>query len=278
MVVRWRVLGLEQDVCELHATEDYFLNVASLECPVLIFSKITRPGVSVSVRQDVVKDVDVERCRREGVVMTRRTSGGRSVLLDENYIVVSVVARPEDVAARNYVEAYRFFCDRVASSLSSCLGGASFVVDEKNDVLLFDGRKIGGVAQRRHGGRVLLHGYVRYAKRWEYWLRFLKIDDHPLSPFVEDFNGFTTSVSEIGKVSRDAVVESLLEGVVGGCEYLCDVLSPEEKWGIGAKVLLYTAHSWVFRTGEGMFSRGNCDLIAGSELRIKSLEGKVRYR
>lgn len=276
--MKWRLLDLKYDIYAHHATEEYFLQQEK-SAPVVIVSQIMHPGISVSDKQDIRKDVDIARCDERKVHYTRRKSGGRSVFLDGNSFLLSLVANAQNlgIGMKNVVEAYRVFCSLVSSSLASILE-VPVLVDEKNDLLLSDRRKIGGVAQRNRGQRVLLHSYIRYVKNWEYALQFLRVDNHPLEGYAREFNEFTTSVREMKDLEYELFKEMMIRNFLSRRVYVREPLAVDEVQAIEKVKKQYRDSTWILGVGRETFSRGNCDLIAGSELKIKSLEGVVRFR
>ena len=115
----WRVVDLECDVYTLHAAEDYFLErVGQGDNPTILFSRLIRPAISIGKGQNLRKDVDLEEATRLGVDVTRRETGGRSVYLDQNHYIVSVIDRHVP-GSRSPERIYLDRCEHILRALSA---------------------------------------------------------------------------------------------------------------------------------------------------------------
>lgn len=143
--------------------------------PTLRFYRWEPPAVSLGYFQDYATEVDAAACRRAGIDIVRRPTGGRAVLHD-NEVTYSVVVSTE-LLPGTVVETYR----RLASGLVRGLrelgveaalapergpagpagrsGGACFEVPSSYEITA-GGRKIVGSAQVRRRGVILQHGSI----------------------------------------------------------------------------------------------------------------------
>ena len=263
----------------MHATEDAFLDLVDQgkSDPVLLFFQLTEPGISISSGQNLHLDVDVDRCVESGVSFTRRETGGRSVYLDQNHFIASFITRLD--AEKDPHVWYDQFCSRLCTVLGQ-LVDRPISVEHTNDLVLRDGRKIGGAAQRQRGNAVLLHAYIRYTSELARALPYLRIDNIPLAPYVREFETFTAGVSSLlthRPLSLDAFFISFRSAFADIHSATVDVLTVAEQDAIKARIVKYTEPTWILGTRKEP-SRGNCDLIAGTTLRIKELEGRVSYK
>src|SRR5262245_61334976 len=115
--------------------------------------------VVVAGRSNRLEDwVNLDACRRDGVPVVRRFSGGGAVVLGPgcvNYAVaISLVSRPElaDVGAS--------LCF-VLQHIVNAFGLEGLAVAPPSDLAL-DGRKVSGNAQRRGRRAMLQHGTILY--------------------------------------------------------------------------------------------------------------------
>ncbi|MEW6031273.1 MAG: hypothetical protein AB1645_00095 [Bacillota bacterium] len=143
--------------------------------PTLRFYTWSPPAVSLGYFQDPERDVDREACRREGVSVVRRPTGGRAVLHDREVtysVVVSTSVLPGSV-----VDTYRRLAEGLVLGLrelgleaglapekgalppAELQGGACFEVPSSYEILV-GGRKVVGSAQTRRGGVILQHGAI----------------------------------------------------------------------------------------------------------------------
>ena len=148
--------------------------VAAGEAPPTVrFYRWDPPCLSLG-RSQPVEEVDLSRCRADGVEVVRRPTGGRAILhADElTYSVIFPEADPR--AAGGIPETFRRFAQAFAAALRALgvpdvalappldprVRGEGFVCFEvpTDSELTVGGRKIMGSAQWRHRGVVLQHG------------------------------------------------------------------------------------------------------------------------
>ena len=118
-------------------------------------------AVSVGKNQKPEVEVRLENCRRLGVDVVRRISGGGTVYHDErNEVTYSLVARTGDLGVRDIAAVYQKVYDGVRDALRLMGITADFNEgDAKNcPNLTVKGRKISGSSQANKRDIVLQHG------------------------------------------------------------------------------------------------------------------------
>lgn len=114
------------------------------------------PTVSVGYFQKVRESVDLDACRRLGVSVIRRGSGGSSIYTDRGQLIYALVLG-EDALPETPDESFALVCGGIARAL--CTFGVEARHRPVNDVEVA-GRKVSGSAQLRRRGSVLVHGTV----------------------------------------------------------------------------------------------------------------------
>jgi lipoate-protein ligase A len=114
-----------------------------------------RPAVSVGFSRKVREDVDLESCRREGVMALRRMSGGGTIYTDQGVLEYGIASRA--LANRSVRELFDELCGVIVSTLRRFDLDAAY--KPPNDILV-DGWKVSGSAQSRKGPAVLQHGTI----------------------------------------------------------------------------------------------------------------------
>lgn len=121
----------------------------------LHFYRRRPPAVTIGYSLDAKREVDLDFCRREGIDVVRRLSGGGAIFTDDRQLVYSLTTK--EVLPFGAASSLAVVCTAVAEAISSL--GVEAVFAPVNDVLV-NGRKVSGSAQMRKWGVVLQHGTV----------------------------------------------------------------------------------------------------------------------
>lgn len=124
------------------------------------FTWVVPPTVICGRNQVIENEVNMEYCRKEGIQVVRRKSGGGCVYADEGNIMLSYIAPAVDTAPATF----SFYLSRVVYALA--LLGISAEATVRNDILV-DGRKVSGNAfyyANGMGGRhSIVHGTLLHS-------------------------------------------------------------------------------------------------------------------
>jgi len=142
--------------------------------PTLRFFGWSPPAVSLGYFQKTGQEIDVDFCRRAGIDIVRRPTGGKAVLHEHELTYSLVAAIDHPLFTADILETYRVISACMVEALKRLglapemvsegrsaagtpLEGYCFAAPSKYE-LLVDGRKICGSAQVRAGGSFLQHG------------------------------------------------------------------------------------------------------------------------
>jgi len=160
----WRILKLET----YNAAMNMAIDEAILRCRVagsvpntLRFYCWNPSAVSIGKFQKLENEVNLENCAKLGVDTVRRISGGGTVFHDsEGEVTYSVIAKTEDMGAKDIAEVYSRIYAVISEALRIMGIAADFSPgDAKNcPNLTVNGKKISGSAQANKSGIVLQHG------------------------------------------------------------------------------------------------------------------------
>ena len=142
--------------------------------PVLRFWESDHLFVVLGRGSRLADDVNLDVCKRDGILILRRASGGGTVLQGPGCLSYALVLplnwHPDLASIRT---ANRFILERIATALREWEPATSFrgVSD-----LAIDGMKISGNAQRRTRKALLFHGTILHGMSADLVTRYLK---HP---------------------------------------------------------------------------------------------------
>ena len=114
-----------------------------------------QPTVIIGRNQILENEVNTEYCRKAGVQVVRRKSGGGCVYSDMGNLMISYISVRGEVSA---------VFDRYMSALAAslCSIGLPAVASERNDMMV-DGRKVSGNAFHQLPDRSIVHGTLLYS-------------------------------------------------------------------------------------------------------------------
>jgi lipoate-protein ligase A len=163
-MVIWRLLKLETHNAYVNMAIDEAILTARIENRIpntLRFFGWSPSAVSIGKFQDVQREVNIENCKKYGVDIVRRITGGGTVYHDaEGEITYSVTANKKDLKAENITEVYRKIYAGIEEALKILEINADFEEGNAKTCpnLTVNGKKISGSAQSHKKGVVLQHG------------------------------------------------------------------------------------------------------------------------
>jgi len=217
----WRLLKLDVNDAFTNMAVDEAIVTARIEGLVpntLRFYQWKPSSVSVGRFQDVSNEVQVDNCRRSGVDIVRRITGGGTVYHDcDGEITYSIIAREEAFATTDVVQAYKIICNALIEAAKILGVSANFNPgDPKNcPNISIQGKKISGSAQFHKGGVLLQHGTFLLQADLEKMFTFLRV---PWAKTIPDVicvarEKLTSVKNELGKaVSIDEAYQALVIG------------------------------------------------------------------
>ena len=134
------------------AMEEYVAR--RLDVPDCFFLWQVEPTVIFGRNQLIETEVNVDFCKRRGIQMYRRKSGGDCVYADMSNIMFSYVTAADNVGFTFYK-----FINLLLLVLRKA--GVEATASQRNDVLI-DGRKVSGSAFYHIPGRCIVHGTMLY--------------------------------------------------------------------------------------------------------------------
>lgn len=160
----WRLLKLETHNAFINMAIDEAILKAKIENFVpntIRFYQWKPSAVSIGKFQSIEKEVHLDNCRKHDVDVVRRITGGGTVYHDaEDEITYSVIAKKEDLEAKDITAVYAKIYAGLAEAVK--ILGLTADFNEGNAKtcpnLTVNGKKISGSAQSHKKGVVLQHG------------------------------------------------------------------------------------------------------------------------
>ena len=182
LTVKWRVInsGIAR-AAENMAVDEAMLHAhaAGDVPPTIRFYGWQPAAMSIGYFQKASAEVDVEKCRSEGIDVVRRLTGGRAVLHDEEFTYSVVVREDYPLLPATITASYRYLSEGLLTGLQSLGIDAHMNIPtaaygqskhHSSSAACFDapshyeitvqGRKLVGSAQVRKEGVVLQHGSI----------------------------------------------------------------------------------------------------------------------
>jgi len=225
----------------------------------LRFYRWAKPTASLGYSQRVSRVLDVDFCRREGIDIVRRMTGGKMVL-HHREITYSIVSSDAAIFPPRVNDSYRLISEGLIRGLEKmgircrlsvrtlplyARGSLPCFAHPARNEIEVDGRKIVGSAQKRTGKVFLQHGSIPLENNADL-LRPLAL----LSPQKRTVN--MTSLSDVleKKILFRWAVDRLVEGLA---EYFQVRMVPKQ-WAKEEKEVIrriqkerYTNRAWTFR-------------------------------
>ena len=217
----WRLLKTETYNASMNMAIDEAIMKARIENHVqntLRFYYWKPSAVSIGRFQNIEKEVQLDNCRKHGVDVVRRITGGGTVYHDsEDEITYSVVANKKDLEAPDITAVYAKIYDGLAEAVKILGLRADF---NKGNVktcpnLMVNRKKISGSAQSHKKGVVLQHGTLLVDVDLKKMFTFLRV---PWAKTCMEVVGVAErKITSIKKeLKRHVSVEEVKEALVKG--------------------------------------------------------------
>jgi lipoate-protein ligase A len=215
--VEWRVLRHERtkrNAALNMGVDEAIMNAVAegRSPPTLRFYMWEPTAVSIGYFQGLELEVDLEECRKRGVDVVRRITGGGAVYHDrDKELTYSVIVKESSgLLPKDILGSYRAVCEGLIKGMEGLGVKAEF--RPLND-LVVNGRKISGNAQTRRQGCILQHGTILMGVDVESMFSVLKVPDEKLrGKMVECVKASVTSLQQVlGEMPLPTVLADTLE-------------------------------------------------------------------
>ena len=247
----WRLLPLETLDASLNmAVDEALLQLHSQgkSPPTVRFYQWTPPAISLG-RFQSLDGFDLEACRRLGLSLVRRSTGGRAVL-HRGDLTYSVVAGTADGVPPTLAASYRVLCEGLVEGLrllgietepgreaTRTVGPAVCFLRSAGGDLTYRGRKFLGSAQCWRRESLLQHGSVLLAPQMELWTDLLEAAD-PASLQA----GLATKTTSMGEIlGRCVEAAEVAQALARGFEKVLSIhlergVLTSEEWALAGEI------------------------------------------
>ena len=253
-------------------------SVSSGSSPALIFYEMT-PSVSIGRSQHSALDVDVEACRRNNVALARRNSGGQAVYIDNNYIVLSLVAQP-NLFGSDLTQLRKKFSLCMAETLQMLEIPATFyepdnVVVNENGIF----RTMGNSGQIITSKAILVEGSLRYSHEgFDKMIDTLKTNGLPLHNYKKEIKEVLSAVRDYREIDKEEIKKRLVTNIARtyGLTFFNGTLSLKEEELIKTFTHPATVKQYL-RDNESYKSRGVCYLFLNGQNLVDGMRDILPY-
>ena len=169
--------------------------------PVLRLYGWTPAAVSIGYFQGLEEEVDLDACKKHGVDVVRRVTGGGAVFHDQE-LTYSFVTRD---FTENILESYKDICAGILLGLKKI--GIEGQFAPLND-LIVNGKKFSGNAQTRRGGVLLQHGTILLQVDVDKMFDLLKVPSEKMKgKLISDVKQRVTGIGRTFDETAQAVTE-----------------------------------------------------------------------
>ena len=210
--MRWRVIPIEVRSAAMNMAIDEAISksVSNGANPTIRFYKWLPSAVSIGYFQSLNDVVNKKYCKRNGVNIVRRRTGGGAVYHSNRGEITYSVIGPTKLFPKNIIESYQVICDWIILGLAKLGIKAEF--SPINDIIV-KGKKISGNAQTRRNNILLQHGTILFDVDVDKMFSVLNVPDEKIKDkLIKDVKERVTRVLDFKKVDAQKTYEALLDG------------------------------------------------------------------
>jgi len=236
--------------------------------PTIRFYRWQPATVTLGYFQDMDKEIETEICKKKGIQVVRRLTGGRAILHDNELTYSLTANEKEKQVSGSIIESYLKISQALVNGLniygvevemmarpSKEKGSAACFDAPSWHEIVWNGRKLVGSAQTRKQGFLLQHGSLPFSLDVELLFQLLRISNAQVKERLKkNFQQKAVSLEEITQKEVDykKLVEALVQGFsqTFNIKVAWDDLSKEEKANAQElKETKYSQNAWNNRKG-----------------------------
>jgi lipoate-protein ligase A len=255
----WRIIGLDVNNAYMNMAIDEAILTARIKdlVPNTLRFYLWKPSaVSIGRFQNVIKEINIENCQKQGIDITRRITGGGAVYHDcKGEITYSMIINQEDLNAKDVIASYNAICNGLIETTKILGVAANFQPGDQRNCpnLVIDGKKISGSSQRYKNGILLQHGTFLLDVDLTKMFTFLRV---PWAKTIADI--LPIAKERITSLNHESPlnisVETIYNALIEGFQKAFNVQFPKEekltlyeyKLAQNLKETKYSTRKWLF--------------------------------
>gem|GEM_PF-3516234 len=274
MSLEWRVLQLGKQSGAFNTILDEVIleTVSNREVSPTIIVNEWLPTVSLGGLQSQEQDVHTEACKKYGIEIVRRSSGGKAVYVHEGYIVFSVIGTRE-LFPQDLTRLQEYVCHVPEEVLRSMHIPVQFYPPD-NLVIRTPARirTIGNAGQMVKPRGVIVHGSIRYTmNHMNEFFDVLKVEGRKIHQYRAEIMDVLASVDEYAPdLKKEVMEQALIDAFVkkfGGTAY-AGKLTEQERTETVQRV-----QQMQLKDAPYHISKGICYLYVGKTNLVPALYG-----
>jgi lipoate-protein ligase A len=181
--------------------------IAKKNCPTVRFWR-NNPAVIMGYSQSVEAEVNLDVCRREGIKVVRRFSGGGTVYQDPGTLDYSISIKADHplIKGQDITQSQKTLCSGVIVALKTL--GTSPVFESPSNILI-NNKKVSGNAQARRKSTIMHHGTLLVNANLDLLVKALDVPNP-----VKTIKAVSSKKSQITNLSDELGWLVLMEKVV----------------------------------------------------------------
>lgn len=208
-------------------------------------------AVSIGYFQSVAQEVDEDVCRKKGVDVIRRLTGGGAVYHDNAGEITYSLAIPEKYPGmpRKVLDSYGMLCAGLVRGFAHLGMRAEF--KPINDIIV-NGKKISGNAQTRRFGGILQHGTLLCQVDPHLMFSLLQVPTEKIrDKLIARVEERVTSIRrELGAVDKATVTQAMVRGFAEALDIeleLGELSDAEKALAAHLKEERYANPTWIYK-------------------------------
>ena len=218
---KWRLLKLGVNDAFTNMAIDEAITAARIGNTVPNTLRLYRwkpSAVSIGRFQNILSEVHADECKKHGVDVVRRITGGGAVYhACQNEITYGVIAREKDFGSTDVIHAYNTICNGLIEAARTLGVNADFNPGDPRNCpnIAINAKKISGSAQYHRGGVLLQHGTFLMNVDLKQMFTFLRV---PWAKTADDVACVARDrITSLRKeLKRDVRVEEASEALIQG--------------------------------------------------------------